>query len=70
MGSTNNKVIAKNTIVLYLRMIISMLISFYTSRLILKSLGVVDFGIYNVVSGFVVIEQQHSALFNLLFRQR
>ena len=39
MGSTNNKVIAKNTIVLYLRMIISMLISFYTSRLILKSLG-------------------------------
>lgn len=45
MGSTNNKVIAKNTIVLYLRMIISMLISFYTSRLILKSLGVVDFGI-------------------------
>ena len=55
MGSTNNKVIAKNTIVLYLRMIISMLISFYTSRLILKSLGVVDFGIYNVVSGFVVM---------------
>ncbi len=38
---------------LYLRMIVLMLVSLYTSRLILRSLGVVDMGIYNVVGGFV-----------------
>ena len=46
--------IAKNTIVLYLRMLISMLISLYTSRVVLKVLGVEDYGIYNVVTGFVL----------------
>ncbi|MFA6820218.1 MAG: lipopolysaccharide biosynthesis protein [Bacteroidaceae bacterium] len=49
----NNKRIAKNTILLYFRMILLMLISLYTSRVILNVLGIQDFGIYNVVGGLV-----------------
>lgn len=52
---TNNKRIAKNTLLLYFRMILIMLVSLYTSRLILKELGVEDFGIYNLVAGVVVL---------------
>lgn len=53
--STNNKRIAKNTILLYVRMIFLMLVSLYTSRLILKALGVEDYGIYNIVGGIVAM---------------
>ena len=53
-SSTNNKRIAKNTIMLYARMIIFMVVSLYTSRVVLNSLGVEDFGVYNVVTGFVI----------------
>lgn len=49
----NNKLIAKNTIMLYFRMMISMIVSLYTTKIFLKSLGVEDYGIYNVVGGFV-----------------
>lgn len=49
----NNKRIAKNTILLYVRMGISMLVSLYTSRVILNTLGIEDFGIYSVVGGVV-----------------
>lgn len=49
----NNKRILKNTILLYSRMLISMAIGFYTSRIVLDTLGVTDFGIYNVVGGIV-----------------
>lgn len=49
----NNKQIAKNTIFLYFRMIFLMLISLFTSRVILRTLGVEDYGIYNIVGGFV-----------------
>lgn len=52
---SNNKRIAKNTFVLYIRMIVVMMITLYTSRVILHSLGVVDYGLYNVVGGIVVI---------------
>lgn len=52
-NSTGNKRIARNTAFLYIRMAFVMLITLYTSRVILQSLGVVDFGIYNVVAGFV-----------------
>lgn len=52
---SNNKQITKNTIILYLRMIVSMLFSLYTSRVVLRELGVVDFGINNIVSGLAVI---------------
>ena len=51
----DNKRIAKNTIVLYIRMIVMMGISLYTSRVVLNTLGVKDYGIYNVVGGFVAM---------------
>ena len=51
----NSKRIAKNTLLLYFRMLIIMVVSLYTSRLVLKTLGVVDFGIYNVVGGIVML---------------
>ena len=51
--SANNKRIAKNTILLYVRMMIMMIVSLYTSRLVLQILGVEDYGIYNVVGGVV-----------------
>ena len=51
----NNKRIAKNTLVLYVRMLFLMAITLYTSRVILQALGVEDFGTYNVVGGFVIL---------------
>ena len=53
--TANNKTIAKNTIYLYLRMIVSLAISLYTSRAFLDALGIDDYGIYNVVGGFVAL---------------
>lgn len=49
----NNKRIAKNTLFLYMRMLVSMFISLYTSRMTLAILGVVDYGVYNVVGGVI-----------------
>lgn len=54
-SSSNNKRIAKNTILLYFRMIFIMIISLFTSRVNLQSLGVENFGIYNVVGGVVAM---------------
>lgn len=51
--TSNNKQIAKNAAALYIRMIVTMLVGLYTSRVILQALGVEDYGIYNVVGGFV-----------------
>lgn len=51
----DNKKIAKNTIFMYIRMIVNILIGFYTSRVILQVLGVTDFGIYNAVGGIVAL---------------
>lgn len=51
--SDNTRRIAKNTLALYVRMLFGMLVSLYTSRVILNALGVVDFGIQNVVGGVV-----------------
>lgn len=53
--SDNNKRIAKNTLLLYLRMFFTMAVSLYTSRAVLNTLGVVDYGVYNVVGGIVVV---------------
>lgn len=52
---SNNKRIAKNTIFLYIRMLVLMVVSLYTSRVVLAALGVEDYGIYNVVGGIVVL---------------
>ena len=54
-NSANSKRIAKNTLLLYVRMLFLMLISLYTSRVILNALGVEDYGIYNVVGGVVTM---------------
>lgn len=53
--TSNNKRIAKNTIMLYIRMFISMLVGLYTSRVVLATLGVEDYGIYGVVGGVVAM---------------
>lgn len=49
----NSKRITKNTLFLYIRMLLVMVVSIYTSRLVLEALGVSDYGIYNVVGGVV-----------------
>lgn len=54
-SSNNNSRIAKNTLMLYFRMLLLLVINLYTSRVILRELGVDDYGIYNVVGGIVVI---------------
>ena len=51
---SSGKRIAKNTLLLYFRMLLLMVISLYTSRIVLKELGVEDFGIYNIVGGIVM----------------
>lgn len=53
--TANNKRIARNTLYMYLRMLVTMIVSLYTSRVVLQTLGVVDFGIYNIVGGVVVL---------------
>ena len=49
----NNKRIAKNTLLLYGRMLLTVGISFYSTRLILANLGIDNYGIYNVIGGFI-----------------
>lgn len=51
--SQNNKRIAKNTLLLYFRMLLLMAVTLYTSRVVLDKLGITDYGIYNVVGGIV-----------------
>lgn len=53
--SENLQRIAKNTLMLYIRMLFGMLVSLYTSRVVLQTLGVEDYGIYNVVGGMVAM---------------
>lgn len=57
MSTTSNKskVIAKNTLLLYFRMLLLMFISLFTSRVVLNALGVDNYGIYNVVGGVVAM---------------
>ena len=51
--SVNNRRIAKNTLLLYIRMLLIIIVGLYTSRVVLNTLGVTDYGIYNVVGGIV-----------------
>lgn len=53
MQLSNNKLIAKNTIVLSAQMLIGLIVGLYTGRIVLSTLGVVDYGIYNVVGGVI-----------------
>lgn len=52
---SNNKRIAKNTIVLYFRLLVTLVVSLYTSRVIIDVLGVSDYGLYNLVCGTVTL---------------
>lgn len=52
-NSENNKRIAKNTFFLYIRMGLVLVVSLYTTRIVLQAIGVIDYGIFNVVGGFV-----------------
>ncbi len=53
--ANKTKRIAKNTLMLYVRMLVLMLVGLYTSRVVLEALGETDFGIYNVVGGVVAM---------------
>lgn len=55
MTSSNNKRIAKNTLLLYFRMFFIMVVMLFTSRVVLSALGIEDYGIYNVVVGVVAM---------------
>lgn len=54
-SSVNNMRLAKNTILLYIRMLFLMLVNLYTSRVLLQALGVEDYGLYNAVAGFIAM---------------
>lgn len=53
--SSNNKQIARNTLFMYLRMFLTMGMGLYTSRVVLNSLGVEDYGLYNVIGGIIAM---------------
>ena len=55
MSFVDNKRIAKNTAMLYIRMIILMAVTLYTSRVILAVLGVDDYGIYSLIGGIIAL---------------
>lgn len=54
-NSGNNKRIAKNTFILYIRMFFTMGVSLYTSRVVLNTLGIQDYGVYSIVGGIVTL---------------
>lgn len=54
-SSQNNRRIAINTLLLYFRMLVLMFIGLFTSRIVLNTLGIVDYGIQNAVGGFIAI---------------
>lgn len=55
MLASNHKRMLRNTAMLYMRMLLAMAVTLYTSRVVLHVLGVEDFGIYHVVAGFVAL---------------
>lgn len=61
--SSNNKRIARNTLLLYVRMFLTMAVGLYTSRVVLQTLGASDYGIYNVVGGFVMMLAYMNSVF-------
>ena len=54
-ANTPSKTIVKNTLMLYARMLITMFVGLYTSRIVLNALGFTDYGIYNLVGGLVTM---------------
>ncbi|OYP73288.1 hypothetical protein CIK94_08735, partial [Prevotella sp. P4-51] len=60
--STKNKRIAVNSVLLYIRMIVVMAVNLYTVRIVLKALGMEDYGIYNVVAGVITMLSSFSSV--------
>lgn len=54
VAGSNNKRIAKNTLMLYIRMFLIMAVTLFSFRIVLKELGEDGYGIYNVVAGVVI----------------
>lgn len=54
-SASSHKRLAKNTLMLYVRMLITMVVGLFTSRILLQALGVIDYGLYNVIGGFVAM---------------
>lgn len=54
-ATDSNKRIVKNTLFLYVRMLITLVVGLYTSRVVLNTLGVENYGIYNIVGGVVAL---------------
>ena len=55
INNLSSSIIIKNTIFLYIRMFLIIFVTFYTSKIILKELGHIDFGLFHLVIGFVVM---------------
>ncbi len=55
MSQINTKRVVKNSIVLYFRVLLTLVLSLFTTRIVLQALGVEDYGVYNVVGGFVAL---------------
>ena len=53
--TANNKRIAKNTLMLYFRMLLTLAVGLYAARIVLQTLGASDYGLYNVVGGIVTL---------------
>jgi len=62
MPESNSRRIAKNTTFLYMRMLVVMLINIFSVRFVLKGLGVVDYGVFNVVAGLVTMFSSLSSI--------
>lgn len=54
-STSNNKRIAKNTLYMYFRMIVVMIVSLFTTRIVFKALGIDDYGLYDVVGSIIVL---------------
>lgn len=61
---SNNRRIARNTVFLYIRMLVTLFIGLYTSRIVLKALGVNDYGIYSLIAGVVSLLAYVNSLLN------
>ena len=55
MTTSNTHRIAKNTVMLYMRTLLTMFVSLYTSRVVLRALGIMDYGVYNAVGSTVAM---------------
>lgn len=63
MNQTTGKRLAKNTAFMYIRMFVLIVVSFYTSRVVLQQMGIEDYGIYNLVGSIVAMLNSLRTLF-------